>query len=178
LPATEDSDGYSSDGSLLSDFENFSLGGPSCPDSDVLSLMNKLKEAAAHEDEGTFSDEDEVIMGILRSDPSQPDPMLYSSDNNIKGDFSDSDGYDSDWSVVSDGSVAQKKADQDTSKGRSLYMLDDCASSTETVVALADVGATADIDDEQGTFEDLETDRENIGIDAFSLEHVCIQITG
>jgi hypothetical protein len=160
LPATEDSDGYSSDGSLLSDLENFSLGSRHGSQTSLPNYRGKLPPLPAHDDGGAYSG-DESITHFFRKDAIHPDPILYGSDANSKNGFSDADDSDSDWSVVSDDMSSEMKPKKEGSQG-SLYMLDDCASSTETIIAAIDVDPIADEDEEAADDEIEHDDEEDI----------------
>ena len=163
LPATADSDGYSSEGSLLSDFEEMSLSNHMRdvfprPNSqtDIVNLSpvkNTMQTQAQQDPISTFHSTDQstlVDADDLRDALRNEDDVLYAADDSET---------DSDWSDLEDDPsvVGRGRCGSD----HQLYMLDSMASSTETIVA-------AQVSDQQNLEEEgiqVDTEQELVGSD-------------
>jgi hypothetical protein len=152
MPGTTDSDGYSSDGSLLSDFEGFSLLSRACASIESAAQNKSSQQSEATRDqgytsvEGTGTGKDLHDSGCLLSGAFKPQedhsftdvPVSGSNDlSDLSDDFLFADEDEPDWSDFDNDGVVRNERKTAFACGYRMYDLEDAASSTETIVAVA-----------------------------------------
>lgn len=148
MPGTADSDGYSSDGSSLSDLEGFSLISRACASIESQEKSSRLPvsprdesgpSAQATDTRGNPHDSRHVYTRAFERQETNPSANPLHPESNNLSDISDDllfeDEDDSGWSDFDDDSWVQDAMTNRYAGSDGIYTMEDAASSTETIVA-------------------------------------------